>query len=296
MTPAAITAALVGRLIAGQLPRWARLPVTPVEPGGHDNRTFRLGDTMSVRLPSAEGYAPQVEKEQRWLPELSPRLPLPIPVPLAQGVPSAEYPWPWSVYGWLEGENAAHVHIADLPQLAADLGQFLSVLHTLEDEGGPAPGPDNFFRGGPLKVYDAETRQALAQLRGEVNNTAAEQVWKAALSATWTAPPVWFHGDVSAGNLLTQRGRLSAVIDFGCAGVGDPACDLTIAWTLFSGKSRDTFKASLPADADTWARARGWALWKALITLAESLHTDALKAQAARRVVAEVLNDHTSLT
>ncbi|WP_420595773.1 aminoglycoside phosphotransferase family protein [Deinococcus sp.] len=296
MTAPSITAALVDQLIAGQFPQWASLPVTPVEPGGHDNRTFRLGDTMSVRLPSGGGYVPQVEKEQRWLPHLASRLPLPIPVPLAQGLPSADYPWPWSVYRWLEGENAESAHIADLPQLATDLGAFLSVLHRLEDAGGPAPGPDNFFRGGPLAVYDAEAQQAIEQLRSEVDSAAAKQVWNAALSATRTVPPVWFHGDVSAANLLTRRGRLSAVIDFGCAGVGDPACDLTIAWTMFAGESREVFRTALPADADTWARARGWALWKALISLAEYRHTDALKAQAARRVVAEVLNDHPSLT
>ena len=293
MTTPTIDTALVRQLIAGQFPQWASLPVTPVEPGGHDNRTFRLGDTMSVRLPSAGGYAAQVEKEQRWLPELASRLPLPIPTPLGLGQPTPEFPWPWSVYGWLEGESATTAPIADLPKFAADLGQFLSVLHTLE--GGPAPGPHSAFRGGSLTVYDAQTRQALEQLRGEVES-AAERVWNAALSARWTASPVWFHGDVSAGNLLTRHGRLSAVIDFGCAGVGDPACDLTIAWTLFAGESREVFREALPADADTWARARGWALWKALITLAEYLHSKPQQAREARRVIHDVLSGHTGLT
>src|SRR5687768_9288639 len=89
-----LNVALVGRLIAAQFPQWADLPIAPVEPGGWDNRTFRLGEHMSVRLPSAARYAAQVEKEHRWLPRLAPLLPLPIPVPLAMGAPAVDYPWP----------------------------------------------------------------------------------------------------------------------------------------------------------------------------------------------------------
>lgn len=287
-----IDAALVRELITGQFPGWADLPVTPVLPGGWDNRTFRLGAELLVRLPSAEGYAAQVKKEHRWLPELAPLLPLPIPVPLARGAPAHGYPWPWSVYRWLLGESAATGQIDDLAEFAARLGQFLAALQRLDVAAGPPPGPHNFYRGGPLTTYDAETRQALATLRGEIDADAGAEVWDTALASRWPGPPVWVHGDVSAGNLLVHGGRLSAVIDFGCAGVGDPACDTVIAWTLFAGESREAFRTALGLDGATWARGRGWALWKALITLVEYRESDPGKAGEARRVLAEVLADH----
>lgn len=287
-----INVSLVGQLLAAQYPQWAALPVKPVEFDGWDNRTFRLGEDMTVRLPSAEAYSLQVEKEHCWLPTLAPLLPLPIPVPLAMGVPAEGYPWHWSVYRWLEGENATIDFVADLHQFSTTLAQFLTALQRIDPTGGPPPGRHNFFRGGPLAIYDHETRRAIAFLDGKIDTDAVTAVWEAALAATWCGTPVWIHGDVAAGNLLVKRGRLSGVIDFGCSGVGDPACDLTIAWTLFSGKSREAFCTALPVDSATWARGRGWALWKGLITLAEHINTNPLKAGEARRVVDEVLADH----
>ncbi len=286
-----IGVSLVHQLIAQQFPQWAALPIRPVQPGGWDNRTFHLGEHMSVRLPSAEGYAPQVNKEHRWLPHLAPHLPLPVPVPLALGAPGCGYPWPWSVYSWLDGESALTAHIHDLAAFAGNLGGFLAALQCVDAAGGPPPGPHSAFRGGPLSTYDAETRQALAELHGEIDTRRALEVWEAALAAPFHGPPVWFHGDVATGNLLLREGRLSAVIDFGCAGVGDPACDTVVAWTLFSGESRKAFRAALSLEPDGWARGRGWALWKALITLAEHRGTDVAKAAEARRVLTKVLAD-----
>lgn len=117
-------------------------------------------------------------------------------------------------------------------------------------------------------------------------------VWDEALEAKWRRPPVWLHGDVSAGNLLVTSGCLSAVIDFGSTGVGDPACDLVIAWTLFAGESREAFRAALPLDPDTWSRARGWALWRALITLAEQGENSSLEVAKTRQVLDEVVAEH----
>ena len=291
-----IDVSLVGRLVTAQFPQWADLLIKPVEFDGWDNRTYRLGEDMTVRLPSAEVYTGQVEKEHRWLPRLAPLLPLPIPVPLAMGVPAKGYPWHWSVYRWLEGENATIERIADLDQFATALAQFLAALQRIDPAGGPPPGQHNFFRGAPLSIYDTETRDAIATLHGKIDTDAVTAVWEAALQATWHGPPVWLHGDVSAANLLVKRGRLSAVIDFGCSGVGDPACDLTIAWTLFSGESREAFCAALPVDGATWARGRGWALWKGLITLAEHMNTNPLEAEKARRAIDKVLADHKHAT
>jgi aminoglycoside phosphotransferase (APT) family kinase protein len=283
--------ALVRRLIAGQFPQWSELPRRPVTPSGWDNRTFRLGDTMVVRLPSGEEYAEQVAKEQRWLPILAASLPLAIPGPLALGRPAANYPWSWSVYRWLEGEAASSGTVADLTEFASSLGSFLGALQRIDAAGGPVPGAHNFHRGGLLGIYDGQTRQAIAALSAKIDGDAATAVWEAALASAWQRPPVWVHGDISAGNLLVQAGRLSAVIDFGQLGVGDPACDLVIAWTFFEGASRQAFRDALPLDAEAWARGRGWALWKALIVASGIVETTAAEAAYAWPTINEVLAD-----
>jgi aminoglycoside phosphotransferase (APT) family kinase protein len=292
----AITAALASRLVAAQFPHWADLPVTPVDLAGYDNVTFRLGDRMSVRLPSGDNYVPQVSKEHRWLPELARQLPLPIPQPLAQGAPAFGYPWPWSVYGWLDGLPAAVAPVADKVQFAADLAGFLAALYDVDPAGGPAAGFDTCFFGVPLDHWDSQTRQALAALDGLVETTLAARAWDDAVAATFPGPPIWFHGDVAPGNLLVSGGRLSAVIDFGIAGVGDPACDTAIAWTFFGGQSRATYKSLLPVDDATWVRGRGWALWKALITLVPALDDQPSLAAQSRRVIEEVLADYREST
>ena len=290
--PANIDASLARQLVTAQFPQWKHLPIAPVALGGWDNKTFHLGDDMTVRLPSAEAYAAQVEKEHRWLPRLAPSLPLPIPVPLAMGDPACGYPWRWSIYRWIKGENAAIERIADLPRFATMLGKFLVALQRIDPTGGPPPGPHNFYRGGPLAIYDEQSREAIAALADTIDGYGATAVWDAALGATWHGAPVWLHGDVAVGNLLVTSGELSAVIDFGCSGVGDPACDVTIAWTFFSGESRDAFRAALPLDQGTWLRGRGWALWKALITLAQIKETDVVRAASMRRVIDTVLAEH----
>ena len=284
-----IDVSLVRRLVGAQFPRWSALPIRPVEVGGWDNRTFRLGEHMTVRLPSAERYVAQVEKEHRWLPRLAAQLPLPIPVPLGRGVPADGYPWPWSVYRWIEGETVTIGRIADPLRFATGLAPFLVALQRVDTTNGPPPGPHNFFRGGPLTVYDAETRQAITALEGEIDTGAATAVWDAALAATWQGQPVWVHGDIAAGNLLLEGGHLSAGLDFGSSGVGDPACDLVISWTLFAGEIREAFRESVGLDDATYTRARGWALWKALITLADNERS---KSSEARHVIDEVLADH----
>ncbi|SRR6266542_3626093 len=286
-----INIALVRRLITTQFPQWAHLGISSVEPNGWDNRTFRLGQEMSVRLPSAERYSAQVEKEHLWLPRLTPFLPLPIPIPLAMGAPDQNYPWHWSVYRWLDGESAATGHIADPVRFAAALGEFLAALQQIDPERGPSAGQHNFYRGGDLSVYDDETRQALKILDGKIDGETARAVWESALKSRWQGSPVWVHGDVSAGNLLVKDGKLCAVIDFGNLAVGDPACDLTIAWTLFSGAARDVFRSSVPLDHATWTRGRGWALWKALITLRENVARNSSEAENTLRIINQVVAD-----
>ncbi|MHB0953024.1 MAG: aminoglycoside phosphotransferase family protein [Allorhizobium sp.] len=283
---------LVRDLITDQFPQWGDLPVTPVIPGGWNNRTFRLGETMSVRLPSAQRYVAQVEKEQTFLPFLAPHLPLPIPQAVALGKPGDNYPWPFGIYGWIEGETANHNGIADLPRFASDLAAFLTALQEIDATTGPPAGTHNFHRGGSLGVYDGETRRSLDLLAGMIDHALLAEIWETALASRWENAPVWVHGDVTAGNLLIRDGRLSAVIDFGSMGTGDPACDLAIAWTFFDGESRKAFRDALPLDPATWQRARGWTLWKAVITLAQAPGVNPAEADKAGRVVAAVTEDH----
>jgi aminoglycoside phosphotransferase (APT) family kinase protein len=198
------------------------------------------------------------------------------------------------VYEWIDGTTATPERIHDLPRFASDIAEFLIALQRIDATDGPLPGAHNYFRGAPPEVYDAEARQAIDTLGNSIDADAATSVWDAALTTRWQDPPVWFHGDISTGNLLLRDGRLSAVIDFGTCGVGDPACDLAIAWITFDESSRELFRSALNLDDDTWARARGWTIWKALIVAAGSAgtHSPRTEALAARRVIDRVIADH----
>jgi len=288
-----VDVSLVARLLAAQFPQWADLPIEPVHSAGTDNAIYRLGSDMAVRLPRIAGATGQVDKERQWLPRLAPHLPLTIPVPLAKGTPGQGYPWHWSVNRWLAGENATIERLADPGQAARDLAQFVAALQRIDPTGGPPPGAHNSFRGVPLATRDAHTRAAIASLDGMLDTDAATAAWDAALQApAWRGPPVWIHGDLQALNLLVERGRLSAVIDFGCLGVGDPACDLIVAWNLLSAQTRDVFRAALLVDDATWARGRGWALSVGLIALPYYQSTNPVLAGIGKRAIGEVLADH----
>ncbi|WP_183061865.1 aminoglycoside phosphotransferase family protein [Motilibacter peucedani] len=283
---AGITSALVRELVAEQAPQWADLPVRPVAADGWDNRTYRLGDELSVRLPTAPGYVPAIAKEDRWLPVLGPHLPVPVPQPVFTGAPGAGFPHPWSVRRWLSGEPASTAGIADPVRLATEVGEFLLALQDVDATGGPVAGEHSFYRGAPPSAYDEQTRQHLHVLDNRRERDLARAVWDEAVAAAPSAPPVWFHGDVAVGNLLVRDGSLVAVIDFGTSGVGDPACDLVLAWTSLGGPGRRRFAEVVGGDEQLWARARGWALWKELITIPGSR-----TPEVHRRIVRDVLAD-----
>lgn len=289
-------ARLVRRLLAAQFPDWATLPIEPVSSAGRDNALFRLGDDMVVRLPRRERATAPLEKERRWLPSLAPLLPLSVPVPLAKGIPSEDYVWEWSVYRWLEGDTATIGRIVDPGRAASDLARFVAALQGVDPTDGPSPGEHNFFRGAPLAMRDVPTRTALAALAGTIDTDAATEVWEAALqTSAWYGAPLWIHGDLAPGNLLLQDGQLVAVIDFGCLGVGDPACDLIVAWNLLPADARRALRAELDVDDATWARGRAWALSVALIQLPYYTNTNPELAANARHVIGEVLADHRGL-
>ncbi|MEH7380537.1 aminoglycoside phosphotransferase family protein [Bacillus sp. JJ1533] len=289
-----INTEIVKRLINEQFPEWSHLEIRPVKVSGNDNRTFHLGDYMSVRLPSSEHYAPQVEKEQKWLPKLAKGLTLPISTPIAKGNPSAEYPYPWSVYKWIEGETLTQKNINDSSQIARDLAAFLIELQSIDASDGPIAGAHNFYRGGDIAVYNQESRDAINQNKDRLDAPLLNEIWERALDSKWNSDPVWVHGDIAPGNILVKNGNLSAIIDFGILGVGDPACDAAMAWTFFDAKSRKIFKHTLAMDEETWNRARGWALWKALITYNGSRHSNKAIAKEAYNIIRIIQLDYQS--
>ncbi|WP_317944893.1 aminoglycoside phosphotransferase family protein [Carnobacterium maltaromaticum] len=260
-----ITVDLAKKLIFEQFPQWSHLEIKPVKNSGHDNRTFHLGDDLTIRLPSGKEYEPQIQKEAKWLPVLAQHLSLPITAPVAKGKPTPEYPLAWSINRWLVGETVRHTNV-DLQKFAIELARFLKELEAINAENGPQAGAHNFYRGGDLAVYIEEFEQALTQLPAGPQRNHYQDIWTTALATKWEKNPVWVHGDIAVGNLLVNDGHLSGVIDFGILGTGDPACDLVMAWTFFDSKSRKAFKEEMGLDDTTWQRGKAWALWKALIT------------------------------
>ena len=250
---------LVRRLLVEQFPEWAERPLVRALPAGTENAIFRLGDDLAVRLARRSGRSEPGGKELEWLPRVAPVLPLEIPVPVAQGRPSAGYPWYWDVFTWVAGETAP-VEQIDAVQAARDLAAFVGALQTVERAGAPRG------RGIPLAERDPEIRGWLTRFDG---GSWVEPEWERALAAPpWDGPPVWHHGDLDVRNWLVRDGRISGVVDWGAMGVGDPACDVMVAWKLHSAEARDAFREALPTDDATWERARGWALSQAVAVLA----------------------------
>lgn len=288
-----IDATLVQKLVDKQFPQWKHLPIRPVLPGGWDNRTFHLGTTMLVRMPSSEEYASKVDKEQAWLPKLGPLLPLQIPKPLALGEPDNSYPWKWSVYNWINGETAATGHIENLSTLSATLANFINTFQQIDSSGGPIPIDASCFSHTlGLAYYDEEARRSINALKGKIDTVKATKVWDMALETTWKSKPVWVHGDISPSNLIVNNGKLVGVIDFGGLAIGDPSCDLRIAWSLLEEKSRKVFRSSLSLDDGTWARGRGWALWKASIIFAGLYESNYSETILAKRTIDEIIKDY----
>lgn len=264
-----LTTDFVMELVARELPQYSHLRVRPVEQQGWDNRTFRLGEELAVRIPSADAYAAGIAKEDRVLPLLADRLPVAVPEVIATVGPSTAFARPWSVRRWLPGRPPEGARPLG-EDLARALGHALRALRAVPSGDGPWAGAHSFLRGAHPSAYADEVQRCLADPANAGIAAAGRAVWFTGVSSAWRGNPVWFHGDVAAGNLLVDAdGRLTALIDFGTCGVGDPACDLVAAWTMFDAAGRQVFREAVGLDDDTWHRARAWVLWKALITVAD---------------------------
>ncbi|MGA7757564.1 MAG: aminoglycoside phosphotransferase family protein [Ilumatobacteraceae bacterium] len=282
-----VTEDLVRDLLVEQHPDLADLPLVVVA-NGWDNVILRLGGDLSVRVPRRQAAAALVTNEQRWLPELALRLPLPVPVPLRRGVPTDFYPWHWSVCPWFDGELAADV--APVGRVVAQqLGRFLTALHT------PAPVdlPVNAaLRGGPIAALGDRFVGNVAALGTHIDASAVLARWdELAAAEEWSGEPQWLHGDLHTANVLLRDGSISAVIDFGDIGAGDPAVDLAIGWMLFDDRTRAVFRSALGGvDEATWQRAQAWGLHFALLYLLHSVDAPRFE-RMGRNLLAQLVAD-----
>ncbi|MDF3047208.1 MAG: Acetyltransferase [Candidatus Midichloriaceae bacterium] len=288
----ALTVDLARKLITEQFPEYALLSIAEVEKQGHDNRTYRLGPNMLIRMPTAENYAEKVVIEQGLLPNLAPHLSINIPAPIKMGRPSADYPYHFSIYKWLPGKSTNLLTLTDeeKEQLTFDLAKFLKELQAIKVVKGLEPGQHNWWRGDHVSVYDKDGREQITELIEIIDARKALALWDHACATKWDKTPVWIHGDFAIGNMLIDGGKLSAIIDFGGSAVGDPACDLVIAWTYLSGKAREIFISEMDMDSDTWLRACAWALWKATFELCQIADKTSSEALLQKKIIDEVMN------
>lgn len=286
---ATINKVLVQSLIEDQFPELRSLPVIPIKKQGHDNRTFRLGEELSVRLPSHPSYADAVQKEAIALKVLDGQLPVEIPTVFGLGKPSAEFPMPWSVRHWLAGETWEDAQVVDKFALAQNLGKILVELRSVAADISLIAGKHSFFRGCHPSVYSDEVVESLRRMGDPAKTEKCLEIWQHGMVSAWSNDPVWFHGDISVGNALVKDDVVTALIDFGTCGVGDPACDLTIAWTYFTANERQHFRDAVKVDDGTWHRGKAWALWKALASLTGLSAPDTNNVQA--RTLRAILDD-----
>ncbi|WP_282702396.1 aminoglycoside phosphotransferase family protein [Streptomyces sp. CC219B] len=281
-------AGLVRRLLRTQFPRWADLPITRLASGGTVNAIYRLGGELTVRLPLQRGGAEAVAREARLLPGLPPLLPLPIPEVVATGAPGEGYPLAWAVHRWIEGRSPVEGDLAEPERVARDLAQFAVAFRGIGLPGGPPA-----HRGGPLLSEDRETRAAIEALRRTDEPFDADEItaaWEEALAAPpWKGPACWTHSDLMPSNVLLTGARVSAVIDFGTVGMGEPATDLIPAWNLLPASARRVYREAVDVDDATWARSRGWALSMAVVQLPYYRTTNPVISANARYVIREIL-------
>lgn len=278
--------ALVRRLLTEQHSDLAHLPITPLATGW-DNVSWRLGDDLVVRVPRRLAAVTLMRHEQRWLPEVAPRLPLPVPVPVRVGGPTATYPWAWSIVPWLEGTPADQADLADGHRAALQLAEFLQALH----QPAPTGAPHNPYRSIPLGERQSTFEGRLQELAGQVDDSAARAVWKHAVDARrWPGPALWLHGDLHPANVLVREAELAAVIDFGDMCAGDPAVDVAAAWLLLPAPAATTFAQEYDLDDDTARRSRGWALLFTLMLMASFVEARPSFVEAGRVALDRILD------
>lgn len=279
-------AGLVHTLLAEQFPQFACRPLKLVRSTGTVNAIYRLGEDLYVRLPRSAAWTRDIEHEWTWLPKIAPHVSLQIPEPVVKGQPTQSYPFHWALYRWIEGQSYHDDLIRDECQAAEDLANFIQELRRIDLTEAPRAG-----RRALIELDDM-TRSAIQSAAGAIDQAAVTAAWQDVLQApAWDGQPVWIHADLLRSNLLVREGRLCAVIDFGSAGVGDPAFDAVPAWSVFSPNGREAFRKALQIDEGSWSRGRGYALHQALLIIPYYAKTNPQFVRQAKRTVHQVLSD-----
>jgi aminoglycoside phosphotransferase (APT) family kinase protein len=279
--------AAVRRLIATCFPDYAELPVTELAAPGTQNIMYRLGRDLCIRLPRRQRVVRRLEKELRWLPAISRRSPLEVPAPVASADASGAYPMPWAIYRWIDGEPFSAEDLVDEDESARRLAAFVTALRTLDRTGAPPSQQDR-----SVADRDRDVRRAVPLVSAVFDRAKVARAWERLLDALpWTGASTWTHGDLLPTNFLMRRGRLTAIIDFGCAGIGDPALDLLPAWAAFGARGRATFRSALAVDDATWRRGQALALHQAVVIAADQLPWNGPMLPVAVRTGESVLSD-----
>ena len=256
----------VRALLALHAPEWGIKRIEKVASAGTDNALFRLDDNCLLRIPSRPSAVEPLRKELIWLPKFT-GLSLSVPQVLLQSQTHNELGFDFGIYAWLDGEEAFPDRIDDLTQASKSLATFLTTLRKMPTDGAPLAGPHNNNRGIVLSELTDKTMTSIETLSDEINAEAARAIWEAACSNPFDAQPTWVHGDLKSDNMLAKGGRLSAVIDWGLSAVGDPAVDLATAWTWVTPENRAAFQNECNVSQTDWNRAKGWAVYCAVIAL-----------------------------
>lgn len=287
---------LVRALLRRQMPRWADLPLRRIASSGTDNAIFRLSEEMAVRLPRIYWAAAQPRLEATLLPWLAPQLSLPTSMPLALGDPDLGYPYHWLVYEWLPGVDAFSEPPSDMAQVARDLASYIHSLRSADWTNLPEAARPFIKTYATVRELDARIQVALDEVAELTDAPLARKAWDEALAVPeWQGAPIFTHGDLHAPNLLVTGGRVTAIIDFGSSGFGDPARELIGAWTMFDEASRSIFRQELAErgliDDDMWNRARVYALSKALFALPYYVETNPTLLAIARHTLGQVFSE-----
>jgi aminoglycoside phosphotransferase (APT) family kinase protein len=288
-----IDEALVRRLLGTLSPSYDALPLRRFAASGSTNALFRLGDDLLVRVPRQPGGTSTIEKEQRWLPHVAPHVPFAVPEIVAVGQPAFGYPEKWSLVRFIDGDQPVVPLDGEAPRhgLARDLASVVRGLGELDVPSAARSDPSlEWYRGRPLAEMDDHVRGFVRDSRNLVGHadfdldlTAFERAWAETMrlpAASRAGEPRWYHGDLNAENLLVRDGRLVAVLDFGGLSVGDPANDLVVAWQLLDPAARETFRAQVGVDDETWRLGRGWVL--ALGLMGAPYYWDTMRERCVR--------------
>lgn len=286
-TEAKLSLEVVKQLLNEQFPEWSHQTIHPLSHQGTDNVMLKLGENKILRFPRTQRSEESLKKEFLWLPKLDSSLPIQIPHILGVGRPNEQYPYQWAIVNFLEGRSPSDSNPLNLTLAAKDLGNFIKELQKVDTINAPLCS-----RKPPSMSCDKETRESMLALSDVFDIKVIDKLWDLALEvSSWKMDPVWLHGDIHAGNLLVQGRKLTGVIDFGMSGVGDPACDLIVAWMLFDQDAREIFHSAVNPDEAMWDRARGCALHFGIMAYSYYKNRDPFLAGVAKRTLNEILMD-----